>query len=86
METSDGAWVERIPAWIRWATQEWNEILYNGVYWNPPTKGAPGEISPDKEYTFKYPRPAKPRALRIYECHVGMSSAEPKVGSMLASI
>jgi 1,4-alpha-glucan branching enzyme len=25
----------------------------------------------------------RPRALRIYECHVGMSSEEPKVNSYL---
>lgn len=27
--------------------------------------------------------PCRPRALRIYECHVGMSSVEPKVNSYL---
>lgn len=81
VELIDGAWVEKIPAWIKWATQEWNEVLFNGVYYEPPLKGAPGEIHPDKSYTFKYPRPPKPRALRIYECHVGMSSQEPKVNS-----
>lgn len=39
--------------------QEWNEIQYNGVYWDPPTRGAPGEIAPDVGYTFKYPRPPR---------------------------
>ncbi|GFH30443.1 Aamy domain-containing protein, partial [Haematococcus lacustris] len=62
---------------------EWNEVLFNGVHYEPPEKGAPGEIHPLKSYTFKYPRPPKPRALRIYECHVGMSSVEPKVNSYL---
>jgi 1,4-alpha-glucan branching enzyme len=83
VEQIDGNWVEKIPAWIKWATQEWNEVLFNGVYWCPPEVGAPGEVSPDKRYTFKYPRPPRPRALRIYECHVGMSSEEPKVNSYL---
>ncbi|WIA23688.1 hypothetical protein OEZ85_000382 [Tetradesmus obliquus] len=81
VETIDGTWVEKIPAWIKWATQEWNEVLFNGVYWCPDQVGAPGEVHPDKKYTFKYPRPPRPRALRIYECHVGMSSEEPKVNS-----
>ena len=125
------------------AAQEWNEIQYNGVYYAPPEgNSAPGELHPNKHYTFKYPRPARcvglgarwlglrallasccggrrvcscrdstagflykfvpasltcclplllaplppppccrPRALRIYECHVGMSSNEPKVNS-----
>eukprot|EP00878_Enallax_costatus_P000275 GHUV01000346.1.p1 GENE.GHUV01000346.1~~GHUV01000346.1.p1 ORF type:complete len:864 (+),score=177.11 GHUV01000346.1:148-2739(+) len=83
VETIDGQWVEKIPAWIKWSTQEWNEVLFNGVYWCPDQVGAPGEVHPDKKYTFKYPRPPRPRALRIYECHVGMSSQEPKVNSYL---
>ena len=29
------------------------------------------------------PACCRPRALRIYECHVGMSSAEPKINSYL---
>ena len=67
------------------ATQEWNEIQFNGVYYEPPRKAAPGVVptSPDESYQFAYPRPKRPRALRIYECHIGMSSAEPKVNSYL---
>ncbi|PSC69001.1 starch branching enzyme isoform A [Micractinium conductrix] len=83
LETAYGEWVERIPAWIKWATQEWNEIQFNGVHYEPPEVGRPGVLEADKSYTFKYPRPPKPRALRIYECHVGMSSQEPKVNSYL---
>ena len=60
--------------------QEWNEIQFNGVYYAPPKKGAPGEEPTfDTSYTFNYPRPKRPENLRIYECHVGMSSEEPKV-------
>ncbi|RZR87693.1 hypothetical protein BHM03_00015161, partial [Ensete ventricosum] len=32
-------------------------------------------------YIFKYPRPPKPAAPRIYEAHVGMSSTEPCVST-----
>lgn len=32
-------------------------------------------------YESKYPRPPKPKAPRIYEAHVGMSSSEPRVNS-----
>ena len=54
LETCYGEWVMRIPAWIKWATQEWDEVQYNGVYWDPPEVGAPGEVDPDKKYTFKF--------------------------------
>lgn len=83
VQLADGSWAERIPAWTKWATQEWNEILFNGVYYQPEEKGEPGVFDPEKEYVFKYPRPQRPRSLRIYECHVGMSSEEPKVNSYL---
>jgi 1,4-alpha-glucan branching enzyme len=87
LECADGSWNEKIPAWVKWATQEWNEIQFNGVHWDPEQKGAPGEVpvvgAVDKAYTFKYPRPPKPRSLKIYECHVGMSSQEPKINSYL---
>lgn len=62
--------------------QEWNEIQFNGVYYEPPEAGAPGELPTfDTSYSFKYPRPKRPENLRIYEAHVGMSSEEPKVSS-----
>lgn len=62
------------------ARQEWNEIQFNGVYYNPPEVGAPGaEPTAETSYTFRHPRPPRPHNLRIYECHVGMSSQEPKV-------
>ena len=36
----DGAVVDRIPAWIHYATQESNEMQagFNGIFWNPPKK------------------------------------------------
>lgn len=81
LETAYGEWVERIPAWSKWATQEWNEIQYNGVHYEPAEAAAPGVYEEGKAYTFKYDRPERPRDLRIYECHVGMSSKDPKVNS-----
>ncbi|KAK9791176.1 hypothetical protein WJX73_007550 [Symbiochloris irregularis] len=84
LETAYGEWVERIPAWVKWATQTDGEVQFNGVYWAPPKVGKPGEEpSSDQTYTFSYKRPPRPRALRIYECHVGMSSQEPKINSYL---
>ena len=39
LETGYGEWIERIPAWTKWATQEWNEIQFNGTYYSPPNVG-----------------------------------------------
>ena len=37
LEHPGGFTVDRIPAWIRWATQEKGMgAHYNGVYWAPP--------------------------------------------------
>ena len=41
------------------ALQEWNEIQFNGVHYEPPEVGRPGVLEADKSYTFKYPRPPK---------------------------
>ncbi|KAJ4775431.1 hypothetical protein LUZ62_059688 [Rhynchospora pubera] len=70
----NGIWVDRIPAWIRYATVDPNRFAapYDGVYWDPP---------PTERYVFKHPQPPKPESLRIYEAHVGMSGQEPRVGT-----
>jgi 1,4-alpha-glucan branching enzyme len=44
--------------------------LYDGVFWNPP-----------KRYEFKNQRPSRPRALKIYEVHIGMAGVEERVHS-----
>ncbi|TQE07479.1 hypothetical protein C1H46_006799 [Malus baccata] len=69
-----GVWVDRIPAWIQYATVDPARFAapYDGVYWDPP---------PSERFQFKYPRPPKPKAPRIYEAHVGMSSSEPRISS-----
>lgn len=38
LQKPDGAWVDRIPAWISWATAEPGKMgaSYDGIYWNPP--------------------------------------------------
>ncbi|KAA3484462.1 1,4-alpha-glucan-branching enzyme 2-2, chloroplastic/amyloplastic-like [Gossypium australe] len=70
----DGVWVDRIPALIKYATVDPTRFgaPYDGVHWDPP---------PSERYEFKYPRPPKPKAPRIYEAHVGMSSSEPRINS-----
>lgn len=74
MQKGDGSWVDCIPAWIKWATVDAGKFgaAYDGIYWAPP---------PSEQYQFKHLRPPKPKAPRIYEAHVGMSSKEPRVAS-----
>ncbi|CAN1781869.1 1,4-alpha-glucan-branching enzyme 1, chloroplastic/amyloplastic (Fragment) [Linum perenne] len=70
----NGSWVDRIPAWIQYATVDPKRFgaPYDGVFWDPPAA---------ERYEFKYPRPPKHKAPRIYEAHVGMSASEPRVNT-----
>ncbi|CAD6338235.1 unnamed protein product [Miscanthus lutarioriparius] len=71
-----GVWVDRIPAWIRYATVDASKFgaPYDGVHWDPPAS---------ERYTFKHPRPSKPAAPRIYEAHVGMSGEKPALMAVM---
>ncbi len=40
-------------------------------------------ISTSSSPSHTLSHPPRPRSLKIYECHVGMSSAEPKINSYL---
>ncbi|XP_078433925.1 starch branching enzyme 2.1 isoform X1 [Wolffia australiana] len=71
METPSGT-KDSIPAWIKFSVQAPGEIPYNGIYYDPPE---------EEKYVFRHPQPKKPRTLRIYESHVGMSSPEPKINT-----
>ncbi|XP_010556050.1 PREDICTED: 1,4-alpha-glucan-branching enzyme 1, chloroplastic/amyloplastic-like isoform X2 [Tarenaya hassleriana] len=73
-KNGNGVWVDRIPAWIKYAIVDSTKFAapYDGVYWEPPSS---------ERYEFNYPRPPKPKAPRIYEAHVGMSSSEPRINS-----
>ena len=42
------------------------------IHWEPP---------PESKYKWKHKHPPKPKTLRIYECHVGISGQDPKVAS-----
>uniref|UniRef100_A0A2P2M6Q9 Glycosyl hydrolase family 13 catalytic domain-containing protein n=3 Tax=Rhizophora mucronata TaxID=61149 RepID=A0A2P2M6Q9_RHIMU len=71
METPSG-FKDAIPAWIKFSVQAPGEIPYNGIYYDPPE---------EEKYVFKHPQPKKPKSLRIYESHVGMSSTEPMINT-----
>ena len=67
---SNGQWADRNPIWIEYLYQNTQSLIFDGVFWNP-----------EEKYVWKYPKKhmPKPRSLRIYEAHVGMSSFYPKV-------
>ncbi|KAG2658806.1 hypothetical protein PVAP13_1KG309905 [Panicum virgatum] len=71
MDTPSGI-KDSIPAWIKYSVQPPGEIPYDGIYYDPPE---------EVKYVFKHPQPKRPKSLRIYETHVGMSSPEPKINT-----
>lgn len=70
--TPGGMRLDRNPAWSTFCMQDPTTFLYDTVFWNPPKEAA---------YEWKnQPHVPRPDCLRIYECHVGMGSNDPKVG------
>ena len=67
----DGGSGERIPAWIRRVVQDEQTKIFSAQVWNP-----------EKPYKFRIKK-FKPSTnpLMIYECHIGMSTSEEKVGT-----
>ncbi|MDR1403883.1 MAG: alpha amylase C-terminal domain-containing protein [Tannerellaceae bacterium] len=67
----EGGSGERIPAWIRRVVQDEQTKIFSAQVWRL-----------DKPYIFKHTT-FKPNVspLLIYECHIGMSTNEEKVGS-----
>ena len=69
---------DRVSPWSSYVVQPSKEmqaaegVAFSQHFWNPPT---------EKKYKMKNPRPKKPDSLRVYECHVGISSWEGKVNT-----
>eukprot|EP00928_Gymnodinium_smaydae_P011094 TRINITY_DN1413_c0_g1_i9.p1 TRINITY_DN1413_c0_g1~~TRINITY_DN1413_c0_g1_i9.p1 ORF type:complete len:834 (+),score=183.51 TRINITY_DN1413_c0_g1_i9:63-2504(+) len=70
IEGQDGAWFDRVSAWAKLAWQDRTTNIFNGVFWEPP---------PAERYTMKYPRPARPENLKVYEAHVGIAGVDTRV-------
>ncbi|KAF7261467.1 hypothetical protein EG68_01170 [Paragonimus skrjabini miyazakii] len=68
--THDGRRLDRLSPWAPYVVCINENKIYDQVMYNPPER-----------YQAKYPHPPRPKSLRIYECHVGISSSEPKVAS-----
>lgn len=73
IKTFSGELVDRLDPWASYVVQppkSSGSVTYDHVFWNPSDK-----------YVLKEKKPDKPRALRIYESHVGIASSEYKVAS-----
>ncbi|XP_055372487.1 1,4-alpha-glucan-branching enzyme [Condylostylus longicornis] len=68
--------LDRLSPWAKYVKQPPKEanqgVNYKQYVWNPPS---------NERYNFVEARPKKPKSLKIYECHVGIASQEPAVGS-----
>lgn len=69
---------DRVSPWASYVIQPAKDrqheegVAYCQHFWNPPAQDA---------YVMRHPRPARPASLRVYECHVGISSWEGKVNT-----
>lgn len=70
--TKSGEELERLSPWATYVVQppENEGYVFKQRAWNPAVK-----------YQFKEKKVPKPKSLRVYECHVGISSSEPEIGS-----
>ncbi|XP_074155887.1 1,4-alpha-glucan-branching enzyme [Sminthopsis crassicaudata] len=68
--TKSGEILYRISPWAKYVVREGDNVNYDWIQWDP-----------ENRYQFKHSRPRKPKSLRIYESHVGISSSEGKIAS-----
>lgn len=70
----DGQLADRLSPWATYVVPppKTMGVNYQQRVWHPP---------PHEKYMFRHHKPAKPRALRIYECHVGIATEELGVGT-----
>jgi len=68
----DGNWMERNPIWSHYLVQNKETLILDNIFWNPEIK-----------YKWKYPKKhmKRPKSLRIYEVHIGLSSLDPKINT-----
>ncbi|XP_036610057.1 1,4-alpha-glucan-branching enzyme [Trichosurus vulpecula] len=68
--SKSGEILYRISPWAKYVLREGDNVNYDWIQWDP-----------EHPYQFKHSHPTKPKSLRIYESHVGISSHEGKVAS-----
>ncbi|CAM6108889.1 unnamed protein product [Calypogeia fissa] len=70
LHTPEGPF-QRVPAYANYVLPD-TEGQYSAVFWDPPPEGI---------HKWVHRRPGKPESLRIYECHVGISGEDPRIGT-----
>lgn len=70
----DGQLVDRLSPWAKYVVPPPKSlgVNYQQRVWHLPA---------NERYTFRHKKPTRPRALRIYECHVGIATEELGVGT-----
>ncbi|CAE7807009.1 SBE2.2 [Symbiodinium sp. CCMP2592] len=72
---SESGTFDRVPAWTKFA-EDTELHVYNAVMWEPP---------PCERYVMRHARPRRPRALKVYEAHVGTANGGGEAGAGAAS-
>uniref|UniRef100_A0A8C6D2E8 1,4-alpha-glucan-branching enzyme n=1 Tax=Moschus moschiferus TaxID=68415 RepID=A0A8C6D2E8_MOSMO len=70
IRSKNGEILYRISPWAKYVTREGSNVNYDWIHWDP-----------EYSYKFKHSKTKKPKGLRIYESHVGISSYEGKIAS-----
>lgn len=72
VKDKSGNLLDRLSPWAKYVVPPPKEegYIYRQIHYEPTER-----------YQFKNARPKKPQSLKIYECHVGIASDEPKVAS-----
>ncbi|TRY80465.1 hypothetical protein TCAL_10489 [Tigriopus californicus] len=74
IKSQTGEVVDRLDPWATFVCPppKGSGYIYNHHFWNPPK---------EQVYKAKNPKPKRPKSMRVYECHVGISSWEGKVNT-----
>ena len=70
IKLADNSWIYRVSPWAKYLIQDSDHIAFESIYWDPP-----------HPHIWQHPAPPNPHALRIYECHVGISSWKGEISS-----
>ncbi|CAJ0587268.1 unnamed protein product, partial [Mesorhabditis spiculigera] len=71
--TKDGHTKNKLSPWAHYVTRPTDSVVYHQIFYNPANP-----------YKLHVPRPTRPKSLRIYEAHVGISSPDGKVNTYRA--